>query len=437
MFVDEQGVEPAADRDGRDPEALHLVALEDGAWSAPAACSWTRASLGSGGWPSSPGCAARGLGAALLGRGRARLARAAGTRRIACTRRSTPRGALRARRLRGRRRGVPRRGHRARDDGEAPLPELRIDPLSGLRVIVAGERGDAARRVARRRRAAGGRPRDRPVPRGPRGPHAAGGLRPAARRRRAGLAGLARAGGAEPLPRARARASGDEDGDPLAPAAASPTCSPRGPPRGAHEVVVNGPEPVGSLLDLGPGRTGRGDGRLARADARARGRRLRAPDRERGPRGRGVAAAHPRPALRAAVRAGRGGARARALHRLLRPHPGPQPARRRRSRRRSSAASGSWRWTPRPWRICPFASRVPFHVQIVPRDPRPRFEDDGPLGAALLHDVLRAAGRRARRAAAVQPLGAHRAARRRDASAGGSTCCRAWRTSPGSSWAPA
>jgi UDPglucose--hexose-1-phosphate uridylyltransferase len=38
--------------------------------------------------------------------------------------------------------------------------------------------------------------------------------------------------------------------------------------------------------------------------------------------------------------------------------------------------------------ICPFASRTPFQVQIVPRKPRPRFEDDGPLAAALLHDVL-------------------------------------------------
>ncbi len=38
--------------------------------------------------------------------------------------------------------------------------------------------------------------------------------------------------------------------------------------------------------------------------------------------------------------------------------------------------------------ICPFASRGPFHVQILPRKPRPRFEDDGPLGGALLHDVL-------------------------------------------------
>ena len=39
--------------------------------------------------------------------------------------------------------------------------------------------------------------------------------------------------------------------------------------------------------------------------------------------------------------------------------------------------------------ICPFASRGPFHVQIVPRSPAPRFEDDGPAGR-------RAAARRAR-----------------------------------------
>jgi len=38
--------------------------------------------------------------------------------------------------------------------------------------------------------------------------------------------------------------------------------------------------------------------------------------------------------------------------------------------------------------LCPFASRVPFQVQIVPRRARTRFEDDGPLGARLLHNVL-------------------------------------------------
>jgi UDPglucose--hexose-1-phosphate uridylyltransferase len=38
--------------------------------------------------------------------------------------------------------------------------------------------------------------------------------------------------------------------------------------------------------------------------------------------------------------------------------------------------------------MAPYASRVPFQLMLAPRRPRPRFEDDGPLGAALLHDVL-------------------------------------------------
>jgi UDPglucose--hexose-1-phosphate uridylyltransferase len=38
--------------------------------------------------------------------------------------------------------------------------------------------------------------------------------------------------------------------------------------------------------------------------------------------------------------------------------------------------------------IAPFASRVPFQLMLIPRKPRARFEADGPLGAALLHDAL-------------------------------------------------
>ena len=38
--------------------------------------------------------------------------------------------------------------------------------------------------------------------------------------------------------------------------------------------------------------------------------------------------------------------------------------------------------------MTPYASRVPFQVMIAPRRPRARFEDDGPLGASLLHDGL-------------------------------------------------
>jgi UDPglucose--hexose-1-phosphate uridylyltransferase len=51
--------------------------------------------------------------------------------------------------------------------------------------------------------------------------------------------------------------------------------------------------------------------------------------------------------------------------------------------------------------MAPYASRVPFQLMIAPRRPRPRFEDDGPLGAALLHDVM---SRLKRRLGASPPL---------------------------------
>jgi UDPglucose--hexose-1-phosphate uridylyltransferase len=39
--------------------------------------------------------------------------------------------------------------------------------------------------------------------------------------------------------------------------------------------------------------------------------------------------------------------------------------------------------------IAPFAARAPYQLMVVPRRPRPRFEDDGPTGARTLHDALR------------------------------------------------
>jgi UDPglucose--hexose-1-phosphate uridylyltransferase len=38
--------------------------------------------------------------------------------------------------------------------------------------------------------------------------------------------------------------------------------------------------------------------------------------------------------------------------------------------------------------LAPYASRLPFQLMIAPRRPRARFEDDGPLGAAMLHQAL-------------------------------------------------
>jgi UDPglucose--hexose-1-phosphate uridylyltransferase len=44
--------------------------------------------------------------------------------------------------------------------------------------------------------------------------------------------------------------------------------------------------------------------------------------------------------------------------------------------------------------MAPYGSRLPYQLLLAPRRARPRFEDDGPLGAGLLHDGLRRLARR-------------------------------------------
>jgi UDPglucose--hexose-1-phosphate uridylyltransferase len=51
--------------------------------------------------------------------------------------------------------------------------------------------------------------------------------------------------------------------------------------------------------------------------------------------------------------------------------------------------------------MAPYASRLPFQLMLAPRRARARFEDDGPTGAALLHDAL---GRLTRHLGACPPL---------------------------------
>lgn len=49
--------------------------------------------------------------------------------------------------------------------------------------------------------------------------------------------------------------------------------------------------------------------------------------------------------------------------------------------------------------LAPYGARLPYQLMIAPRVARPRFEDDGPTGARLLHDVLN----RLRRALGAMP----------------------------------
>jgi UDPglucose--hexose-1-phosphate uridylyltransferase len=51
--------------------------------------------------------------------------------------------------------------------------------------------------------------------------------------------------------------------------------------------------------------------------------------------------------------------------------------------------------------LAPYAAMLPYQLMLVPRRPRPRFEADGASGAALLHDALR---RLARHFGASPPL---------------------------------
>ena len=71
--------------------------------------------------------------------------------------------------------------------------------------------------------------------------------------------------------------------------------------------------------------------------------------------------------------------------------------------------------------LCPFASAVPFHVQLrAARGRRRGSRTTAPLGADILHEVLRAPGLRAGRAAPLN-LWVRTAPRAPSTSAGGST----------------
>jgi UDPglucose--hexose-1-phosphate uridylyltransferase len=44
--------------------------------------------------------------------------------------------------------------------------------------------------------------------------------------------------------------------------------------------------------------------------------------------------------------------------------------------------------------MAPYGARFPFQLMLAPRVPRMRFEDDGPIGAAMLHEALTRLGER-------------------------------------------
>jgi len=280
------------------------------------------------------------------------------------------------------------------------LPELRIDPLSGQRVIVAAERGDRPGAWLQGDARAPVDPDTDPFLEGhedltPPELHA---LRP--------NGGPADGPGWQvrvvpnKFPALDTAPAEPEPLDPLAAGRGEPDLFAARPALGGHEVIVNGPQPVSSIHELGV------DG-IAAAMGVWRERMRHHCDaayvhvsvNEGKIAGASLPHTHAQlyalPFVPAVV--------ARERERFT--------AYRDRTQGRNLLADVLQEEVRRGDRlvavdaeavaIAPFASNVPFHIQLVPRAPARRFEDDGPTGAALLHEVL---GRLAATLGDVPPL---------------------------------
>ena len=266
------------------------------------------------------------------------------------------------------------------------MPELRIDPLSGLRAIVAGDRAD---------RPGGGFSVE---PRPPLDPGTDPFLAGHEDRTPPELCARRPDGGDPDTPGWLTRVvpnlypalgAGDPDdaADPLASGRGEPELFASRPAIGGHEVIVNAPEPVGSISELAPDQL-----ELAMDTWRER---MRAHD--------GASYVH------VIVNEGReAGASLPHTHAQLYALPFvPNTIARERERFTAYSDRTHGRnlledllqeevrlrerlidYDSEAVAICPFASRVPYQLQIVPRAPRARFEEAGPLGARLLHATL-------------------------------------------------
>jgi len=274
------------------------------------------------------------------------------------------------------------------------MPEVRVDPLTGLRTIVAADRATRP----------GGELRADPAP--PLDPDNDPFLEGHEDRTPPEVAAL-RSGTAPDTPGWRVRVVPNLypalGADAAAPAPdAQPDLFTALPARGAHEVIVNAPQAATTLLELGPEQ-------LAVAMGMWR-------ERAAHHVAAGAACVH--------VLVNEGRVAGASL-----PHTHAQlyalsfvPAAIARERERFSAHATRTMGgnllgdlvqeeVRRRERIvaiddeavclAPYASRVPYQLLIAPRRPAPRFEDDGPLAAGLLHDVL---GRLARLLTASPPL---------------------------------
>jgi UDPglucose--hexose-1-phosphate uridylyltransferase len=266
------------------------------------------------------------------------------------------------------------------------LSELRIDPLSGARVIVAGGRGSRPGAWLE------------PGPRQPVDPETDPFLEGHEDETPREVFAL-RPGGSEPdtpgwsvrvVPNLYPALSGGTERDrpdPLASGRGEPDLFAVRPANGAHELIVNAPQPVSSLLDLEPAQV-----ETAMSVWRERMREHSSASyvhvivNEGREAGASIPHTHAQlyalPFVPSAVARERERFTAysdRTHGRNLMEDLLQEEVRR---GERVVAVDGE------VVALCPFAARVPFEVQIVPRRPIRSFEDEGPLGASMLHQTL-------------------------------------------------
>jgi UDPglucose--hexose-1-phosphate uridylyltransferase len=267
------------------------------------------------------------------------------------------------------------------------LPELRIDPLTGLRAIIAGER--AARPGAFSSKIQPRPPIDPasdPFAEGneDRTPPEVWALRPN--------------GGAPNTPGWKVRVvpnlypalgPGDPDAadDPMRSGRGMPELFVSRPAVGAHEVVINSPKPVSSLVDLAPEEVETAmDAWRARMNVHGDSAYTHLIVNEGVEAGASLPHTHSQlyalPFVPAAIARERERFTAYFERTQGRNLLGDLLQDEVRLRERVVAIDAE------AVVICPFASRMPFEMMLIPRTSRARFQDDGPLGAKLLHEAL-------------------------------------------------
>jgi len=273
------------------------------------------------------------------------------------------------------------------------MPEVRIDPLTGFRAIVAGDRA---------RRPGGGLSATPPAPLDREGDPFAEGHED---RTPPELYAVRPGGGAPDTPGWTVRVVPNlypalSDDSPTPEPDAKPDLFWAGPARGAHEVIINAPDPVTSLSDLTPEQV------VAAVDVWRE--RMRSHSgaacvhlivNERREAGASLPHTHAQlyaldfvPAAIARERERFGAYATRTMGGNLLADLVREEVRR---RERIVAIDDE------VVLMAPYGAQVPFQLMIAPRTPRDRFEDDGPTGARMVHDGLT---RLARRLGASPPL---------------------------------